>query len=57
MVYTLIMCLTVIIYSLSQTVNLLGSLRASKIIHERLVERIFGATFRYYISHYLVRLI
>ncbi|KAF8139844.1 hypothetical protein EV363DRAFT_1444330 [Boletus edulis] len=46
-IYTSIMCCTVIFYSLSYMVNLVGSLRACKTIHDRLIEKIFGATFRW----------
>ncbi|KAF8446359.1 P-loop containing nucleoside triphosphate hydrolase protein, partial [Boletus edulis BED1] len=46
-IYTSIACCTVILYSLSYTVNLVGSLRACKTIHDRLIEKIFGATFRW----------
>ncbi|KIJ68811.1 hypothetical protein HYDPIDRAFT_81693, partial [Hydnomerulius pinastri MD-312] len=45
--YTLIMWSAVILYSLSYTVNLFGSLRASKSIHMRLINKVFGATFRW----------
>ncbi|KAG6371568.1 ABC transporter type 1, transmembrane domain-containing protein [Boletus reticuloceps] len=46
-IYTSILCCTVTLYSLSYTVNLVGSLRACKTIHDRLIEKIFGATFRW----------
>ncbi|KAH0838658.1 P-loop containing nucleoside triphosphate hydrolase protein [Lanmaoa asiatica] len=46
-IYSLIMWSTVVLYSLSYMARLLGSLRASKTIHDRLVEKIFGATFRW----------
>ncbi|KAF8446361.1 hypothetical protein L210DRAFT_3642588 [Boletus edulis BED1] len=46
-IFTSIACCNIILYSLSYTVNLVGSLRACKTIHDRLIEKIFGATFRW----------
>ncbi|KAG9314718.1 hypothetical protein JVU11DRAFT_5527 [Chiua virens] len=46
-IFSLIILNTLIMYSLSYILNLLGSLRASKVIHDRLVQRILGVTFRW----------
>ncbi|KAG9310261.1 P-loop containing nucleoside triphosphate hydrolase protein [Chiua virens] len=46
-IFSLIILNTLIVYILGYTLNLVGSLRASKVIHDRLVQRILGATFRY----------
>ncbi|KAG9314746.1 P-loop containing nucleoside triphosphate hydrolase protein [Chiua virens] len=46
-IFSLIILNTLIVYILGYTLNLVGSLRASKVIHDRLVQRILGATFRW----------
>ncbi|KAF8557389.1 P-loop containing nucleoside triphosphate hydrolase protein [Imleria badia] len=45
--YTLILWCTVTLYVLSCTLKIFGSLRAAKTIHDRLIDQIFGATFRW----------
>jgi hypothetical protein len=46
-VYTLLLAVAAIFYSLAFLVYIFGSLRASKIIHKALVESVLGTTLRF----------